>query len=128
MKVTVPFRCASVLLFALFMTACAMFHPRTGRDVLAGTWSNTLGTVWTIKADGTFDVDLNHNGQSDAWGKYTISDDSITLLRSGGISPKHCDGQGVYRFSRSNNTLRFTLVSDDCKLRRKNVLLPWALK
>ena len=105
-----------------------MFHPRAGRDVLVGKWSNTLGTVWTIKANGTFDVDLNHNGQPDAWGKYTISGDTITLLRTAGINPKHCDGQGVYRFSRSSNTLRFALVSDDCRLRRTNVLLPWALK
>ena len=128
MKLGSFLRHCPVLLFVLLINACAMFHPRAGRDILVGTWSNTLGTVWTIKADGTFDVDLDHNGQSDAFGKYTISGDTIALLRTGGIKPKHCDGRGVYRFSRSNNTLRFTLVTDDCKLRRKNVLLPWALK
>ena len=121
-------RSAMILVLALLINACAMFHPRAGRDVLVGTWSNTLGTVWTMKADGTFDVDLNHNGQRDAWGKYTVSGDTLTLLRTGGIKPPRCDGKGVYRFTRTNNGLEFTLVNDDCKLRRKNVLLPWALK
>ena len=117
-----------ILAFALLVSACAMFHPKTGRDALVGTWTNALGTVWTLKSDGTFDVDLNHNGQRDAWGKYTVSGDTVTLLRTGGIKPKRCDGEGVYRFIRTNNALQFTLVSDDCKLRQKNVLLPWTLK
>jgi hypothetical protein len=122
------FRPAMILAFALLLSACAMFHPKTGRDALVGTWTNALGTVWTLKSDGKFDVDLNHNGQRDAWGKYTVSGDTVTLLRTGGIKPKRCDGKGVYRFIRTNNALQFTLVSDDCKLRQKNVLLPWTLK
>jgi hypothetical protein len=122
------FRSAMILACALFFSACAMFHPRIGRDALVGTWTNILGTVWMLKSDGTFEVDLDHNGQRDAWGKYTVSGDTITLLRVGGIRPRQCDGKGVYRFTRTNDALQFTLVSDDCKLRRKNVLLRWTLK
>jgi hypothetical protein len=114
--------------FALLVSACAMFHPRTGRDALVGTWSNTLGAIWTIKSDGTFDVNLNHNGHRTIWGKYTVSGDTITLWRKSGFVPNHCLGRGVYRFSRTGYALQFVLVSDDCRLRRKNMLLPWTLK
>jgi hypothetical protein len=109
----------------LALNACGLFSPRTGENALVGAWTNPLGTVWTIKADGTFDVDLNHNGQRDAWGNYTISGEMITLTRTGGLNPKGCDRKGVYRFARVNDTLQFTLFQDDCKLRKKNMLLGW---
>ncbi|HET9418480.1 MAG TPA: hypothetical protein VFO30_03990 [Chthoniobacterales bacterium] len=106
------------------LAACAT-HPMLLRPPLIGTWTNSLGTVWMIKADGTFDVDLNHHGQRDAWGRWSVTGDTVTLVRVGGIRPKGCDGEGVYHFMRSGDTLRFRLVSDACKLRRKNVLLAW---
>lgn len=120
MKIPRSLHSGTVLAFALLVSACAMFHPRTGRD--------TLEAIWTIKSDGTFDVDLNHNGQRDVWGKYTVSGDTIMLLRKGGFITNQCAGRGVYRFNRTGNTLQFTLISDDCRLRRKYVLLPWTLK
>ena len=47
------------LLFAsaliVLVGSCAT-TSRSGPAALAGTWTNSLGTVWTIKADGTFDV------------------------------------------------------------------------
>jgi len=50
------------LLFASALIAlvgsCAT-TSRSGPAALAGTWTNSLGTVWTMKADGTFDVDRN---------------------------------------------------------------------
>jgi hypothetical protein len=128
MKIPRSLHSGTVFGFALLVSACAMFHPRTGRDTLVGTWSNPLDAIWTIKSDGTFDVDLNHNGQRDVWGKYTVSGDTITLLRKGGFITNQCAGRGVYRFNRTGNTLQFTLISDDCRLRRKYVLLPWRLK
>jgi hypothetical protein len=103
---------------------CAMFQ-RGGQSGLVGNWTNSLGTVWVIHADGTFDVDLKHHGKRDAWGTYTLEGDQITLQRTGGMKPKGCDGPGVYKFNRTDDTLQFTLVSDKCKLRQKNVLLPW---
>jgi len=113
---------------AAILAACAT-HPPIGAPALVGTWTNSLGTVWTIKPDGTFDVDLKHHGQRDAWGAYSVDGDMVSLVRLGGINPKGCDGKGVYRFSRPDkNSLHFTLVSDTCKLRKKNVLLPWRRK
>jgi hypothetical protein len=106
------------------LAACAT-HPMFGRSPLVGTWMNSAGTVWIIKVDGTFDVDLNHNGKRDAWGRWSVTGDTVTLVGVGGIKPKGCDGEGVYHFMRSGDTLRFRLVSDACKLRRRNVLLAW---
>ncbi|PYL64452.1 MAG: hypothetical protein DMF25_07020 [Verrucomicrobia bacterium] len=44
--------------------ACATF-PKSGQAALVGTWTNSLGTVWMIKADGTFDVDFDKDGKRD---------------------------------------------------------------
>jgi hypothetical protein len=103
---------------------CAMLQE-SGQSALVGTWTNSLGTVWAIKTDGTFDVDLKHHGRRDAWGTYTVQGDQATFQRTGGLKPKGCEGPGVYKFKRTDDTLQFTLVSDKCKLRQKNVLQPW---
>jgi hypothetical protein len=110
------------------VSACAT-PPRSGPAALAGTWTNSLGTIWTIKVDGTFDVDRNHDGTRDIWGTYSVSGDTVTIQGTGGKTPKDCKGPGVYKFSRPNeNSLTFTLVSDACKDRKKNVLLAWHKK
>jgi hypothetical protein len=106
--------------------ACAT--TRSGPAALTGTWTNSLGTIWTIKADGTFDVDRNHDGKRDIWGTYSVAGDTVTIQGTGGTrkTPKGCKGPGVYKFVRPNeNTLTFTLVSDTCSDRKKNVLLAW---
>jgi hypothetical protein len=108
--------------------ACAT-TSRSGPAALAGTWTNSLGAIWTVKADGTFDVDRNHDGKRDIWGTYTVAGDIVTIQATGGKTPKDCKGPGVYKFSRPNeNTLTFTLVSDTCKDRKRNVLLAWQQK
>ena len=103
---------------------CAMFEE-TGQSALVGTWTNSLGTVWAIKADGTFQVDLNKDGKVDVWGKYTVSGDTITIAEVHGKTPKACKKPATYKFTRTDGGLQFTLVSDKCKLRQKNVLQPW---
>lgn len=111
------------------MGACAT-TPMSGPAALAGTWTNSLGTVWTINADGTFHV-MATTPKAEIWGKYTVNGDMITIQetrRSTAISKK-CKGPGLYKFSRSNaNTLAFVLVSDVCKPRIQNVTQPWTKK
>ena len=95
---------------------------------MVGSWTNSLGTLWIIRPNGTFDFDLNQDGRRDGWGTYKISGDRITLQRSGGIGPRGCRGPGVYNFRREGDKLTLATVSDHCNLRRKNVQLPWTLK
>ena len=129
MKINPSLGIAFAIGFAMLLNSCALFYPESGQEALIGTWTNSFGTIWMIKSDGTFDADLNHDGKRDAWGKYTVSGNTVTLMRTGGIKPKGCGGKGVYRFTRtSDETLQFTLVSDACKLRKKNVLQVWHRK
>ena len=78
------------LLFASALIAlvgsCAT-TSRSGPAALAGTWTNSLGTIWTMKADGTFDVDRNHDGKRDIWGTYTVTGDTVTIEGTGGKTP-----------------------------------------
>jgi hypothetical protein len=101
-------------------------YPRHGSGALVGTWKNSVGTVWTMREDGTFEVDLDRDTKRDSWGRYKVKGDTVTLSRVGGYAPKRCRGKGIYRFARSaEDSLQFTLVQDECKLRIRNVILGW---
>jgi hypothetical protein len=116
------------MLIAL-VSSCAT-ASRSGPAALAGTWTNSLGTVWTINADGTFHV-VGTKPKREIWGNYTIAGDTITIqeTRRSTAIPKNCKGPGVYKFSQPNeHTLTFTLVNDACGQRKKNVLLAWHKK
>ena len=130
MKIQPSFRTILAGVSLVLISACAT-APRSGPAALAGTWTNSLGTVWTVKADGTFDVDRNHDGKREIWGTYTVAADTITIQETGRTSPipRDCKGPGVFKFSRPDEkTLMFTLVNDACGLRKKNVLLAWHQK
>jgi hypothetical protein len=111
------------------ISACQTMAP-SGPGALTGTWTNSLGTVWTINADGTFHA-VATTPKAEIWGKYTVTADMITIqeTRRSTAIPKECKGHGLYKFSRRNpNTLTFTLVSDICKPRIQNVVQPWTKK
>jgi hypothetical protein len=116
-------------LLGVLLYGCATY-PRSGAIALTGTWTNSLGTVWSIHSDGTFDVDIDKDGKRDAWGKYKVTGDTVTLYDSAGMKvTKDCKGDGVYHFKRtSTDALQFMLVKDNCKLRIKNVTLDWKKK
>ena len=124
MKIAFALRIPLVGTFCAILCACASY-PRSGSEAVAGSWTNALGTVWMLNSNGTFDVDLNHDGKRDAWGTFTTERDIITLTGTGGAAPKGCKGNGIYRFDRGRDTLRFHLVHDKCTLRVKNVMLVW---
>ena len=124
MKKQISFRIALAVVGVALVSGCAMFQER-GQSALVGTWTNSLGTVWAIKADGTFQVDLMHHGKVDVWGKYTVTGDTMTIQEVHGKTPKACKKSATYKFSRSGDELHFTLVSDTCKLREKNILAGW---
>ncbi len=113
----------------LLFQACAITPPTTGMAALTGSWSNSLGTVWTMRADGSFDVDLDKDGKRDAWGMCRVEGNKVTITGTGGVVPKGCGNTtGRYQFTRTNNTLHFTLIKDACKERVKNVTTDWNRK
>jgi hypothetical protein len=125
MKIQPSFRTILAGVSLVLISACATAPP-SGPAALAGTWTNSLGTVWTIKADNTFDV---VNPKRHILGNLTIAGDTVTIQETGGKTAKGCKGPGTYKFRHPNeNTLTFTLVSDTCKEREKNVLLAWHRK
>jgi hypothetical protein len=84
--------------------------------------------VWTVNPDGTFQVDLDKDGKPDVWGKYAVTGDTVTISEVRGNTPKACKHPAIYRFNRMGDQLHFTLLSDTCKLRIKNVTQPWTKK
>jgi len=111
---------------AIEITKCCETVP-TGPAALAGQWTNSFGTVWTINPDGTFHAAVT-NPRAQIWGTYTLSGDTITVHETHhkGTVPKNCRGPGVYKFSRPDaNTLAFVLVNDVCKPRIQNVTQQW---
>ena len=129
MKIQSLFRIVFASLLLVLLSACVT-TPRSGPAALTGTWTNSLGTVWTINADGTFHVMATHP-KAEIWGTYTVAGDTITAqeTRRSGAIPKACRGPGVYKFSRPDqNSLSFVLVSDVCKPRIRNVTQPWHRK
>jgi len=113
----------AALLIAV-ISACETV-PSSGPAALAGQWTNSLGTVWTINPNGSFSV-VGTKPKRQIWGNITVAGDTITIQETRGQSPKNCKLAATYKFSRPHpDTLAFTLVKDTCKERIKNVTLPW---
>src|SRR5437762_4232335 len=128
MKLQNPLRIILASILVVLVSSCAT--TPSGPAALAGTWTNSLGAVWTINADGTFHV-MATKPKAEIWGTYTARGNTITVqeTRRSGAIPKSCRGPGVYKFSRPNpNTLTFVSVSDVCKPRIQNVTQPWTKK
>jgi len=119
-----PISVVLVVTALALLAGCAMFQE-SGQSALVGTWTNSLGTVWAIKADGTFQVALNNSNRVSVWGKYTVTGDTMNIQEVHGKTPKACKKAATYKFSRNGDMLTFTKVSDACKLREKNVLAGW---
>jgi hypothetical protein len=127
MKIQPSLRITLAGVLLLFLNACATNAP-SGQGPLVGTWTNSLGTVWTVKADNSFDV-VAAAPKRHISGNLTVAGDTVTVQETGGKSAKGCEGPGVYKFTRTgDNALTFKLVSDACKERKKNVLLAWHKK
>jgi len=122
-------RILSVGVTIALISACETMTT-SGPGALAGQWTNSLGTVWTINPDGTFHV-LSAKPKAEIWGNYTLAGDTMTVQETRRLKaiPKNCKGPGVYKFSRPDaNTLTFVLVNDVCKPRIQNVTQPWTKK
>jgi hypothetical protein len=104
--------------------------PRPAPVDIVGTYATTLqptdvrGTaalrlqgLWqiTVRGDGLITVVPPPGARvSTLRSQYQVEDDRILTTA---FANNTCSGVGVYRWSRAGSTLRFTLVSDACKLR-----------
>ena len=80
MKQSLTFRILLAGIAVFLFQACVTTAPTSGMAALTGTWTNSLGTVWTMRADGLFDVDLNHDGKRDAWGTCSVEGSTVTIV------------------------------------------------
>ena len=79
MKLQSPLRIFVAAALLTLLGACATMT--SGPAALAGTWTNSLGTVWTINADGTFHV-MSIKTKAEVRGNYTVAGDTITNSRN----------------------------------------------
>ena len=84
MKIQPSLRIILAGVLFLFVNACATNAPQSGPARWPAHGPTLSGTVWTVKADGTFDVDRNHDGKRHIWGNYTVSADTLTVQETGG--------------------------------------------
>src|SRR5437667_11084958 len=75
--------------------------PSSGPAALAGQWTNSLGTVWTINPDGTFHV-MSTKPKAQIWGTYTVAAATNTIqeTRRLALIPKPCQAPGGHNFRR----------------------------
>src|SRR6266496_697812 len=97
MKIPPTLRIAFAGVFLLFLNACATNAP-TAAGPLVGTWTNSLGTAWTRKPDGTVNV---VNPKRHIWGTYTVAGDTVTIQETGGKTAKGCKALGAYKLRRA---------------------------
>ena len=122
-----PARCAALLLLVSIFGACSAVESWWAPKPpdLTGVWRNKRGVLWNIHRDGTFDVDVNHDGTREAWGNFTQHGNRITIVNTGGVAAVTCDGAGVYRCKLDEQKLTFALVKDDCLARVLNLSKTW---
>src|SRR5437660_12514594 len=78
----------------MLVNACATY-PRSGQAALAGTWTNSLGTVWTFRADNTFDVVPTNHDKRDTLSIATDTGNTDNVQRTTAINPKGSSGHGI---------------------------------
>lgn len=113
-----------VLLALLVLTGCSSLHnPFTHRQNLVGRWENRLGSVWDIRADGTFE--MSFKGRFATRGSYSIHKNQLTLLYTGGKIPWDGRDPATYRIKMDKNVVRFVVMHDICATRIANLSVKW---
>jgi len=105
----------SVFLFCLLFVSPLFLFSQD----MVGTWKMMVpdqsgGMVVMhsiIKADGTYQLDYEADGQIEFNGKYESEDDQVMFWTVDG----DCNEKGNYHWKVEGNTMTLTLISDDCE-------------
>lgn len=95
---------------------------------LTGTWTKTIGSgedsiqgILTFTSEATYKFTYKGDapGHENTEGRYSLSGHKITFEDDSCIDP------GTYTFIAESDTLKFTLVSDDCEKRKEALAGKW---
>lgn len=64
---------------------------------------------WNVKADGTYEIDLNLDGTVEMTGRYWVDDNKVTVQNDEG-----CTEKGTYEFTVEAGRLRVNALDDSC--------------
>jgi hypothetical protein len=120
---------ASLLVFIPAGYAMGEYGGTNGNII--GAWkfksSENGPQTLTFKKDGTFELDTDGNGVRNIWGSYRLSRDWLILNDVGGESTFDCGQEGayIYKVSKNDEDLKFTLMADQCVPRTQALSAEW---
>lgn len=68
---------------------------------------------WSVKADGTYEVDIDLDGTIEVTGKYWVDGNKITVQNDAG-----CTEKGTYEFTPDGDKLWMDPIEDPCEGRK----------
>ena len=93
----------------------------------AGTWTRTFngGTVTiTLKANGSYTVDMPGGSDAEVRGSYTVDSDRLTLIDESGNNASTA-GAAVYRFAVVDEQLTLTPIDEPDENRKSVAAATW---
>jgi hypothetical protein len=96
-------------------------------SVLAGTWArdfNGSTVTITLKANGSYTVNMDSDATADVRGRYAVTDDQVTFRDEGGNNASTL-GEAVYRFVVDDEQLTLTPIDEPDENRRSVAAATW---
>lgn len=100
-----------------------LFSLTTQAQIPTGNWVITtpcdcpdkdeFSWQWTVRADGTYAVDINVDGTVEVTGKYWVDGNKVTVQNDEG-----CTEKGTYEFTVEADRLWMDPISDPCEDRK----------
>jgi len=118
-----------LIIFGLM--GCTVNDMLRGMDrKFLGAWQSVQGPgVITFYHDYRYGIDLDGDAAKDAWGRYNVFMDQISLQAEGGMIGEKCHLPGIYRYSvkgfLKGQELSFNLMGDQCLERIATLGVPW---
>ncbi len=116
----------SLLICSSLVVGCA------GKPPLLGTWETQLkvppgkSVRISFKDDYTYYIDYPDAPGADLWGRYSISEDKVTLVDEGRIEKREVNQTaGTYLYRVEDGTIRFSLIKDKNTARSAGLSRSW---